>query len=68
VGVGDDEPHPGQPAVLQGAQEPGPERLVLAVADTDAQHLTGPVGSDARGHDDRPGHHLAEGVVTHLQV
>ena len=39
VGVGDDEAHPAQPAGAQRAQEPGPERLVLAVADVDTEDL-----------------------------
>ena len=37
--VGDDQPHPGQAALLQGAQEAAPEHLVLGVADVEAEDL-----------------------------
>ena len=68
MGVGDDEADPGKPPVLQGAQEPGPERLVLAVTDVDPEDLPGALRRDPGGHDDRPGHHLAEGVVADVDV
>jgi hypothetical protein len=57
VGVGDDQLHPGKAAGLQRAQERGPERAVLTVADLKAQHLPVPVGGDASGHDDGLGDH-----------
>ena len=37
--VGDDQPHPGQAALLQRGQEAAPEHLVLAVADVEAEDL-----------------------------
>jgi hypothetical protein len=49
VGVGDDQPHPTQPAGLQRPQESGPERLVLGVADVDAEHLAAAFGGDDDG-------------------
>ena len=63
MGVGDHEADPGEPPVLQRAQEAGPEGLVLAVTDVEAEDLTGALGADPGGHDDRPGDDLAEGVV-----
>jgi hypothetical protein len=53
VGVGDDQLHPVQAAGLQRAQERGPERAVLAVADVEAEYLSAPVGRHAGGHHDR---------------
>ena len=44
VGVGDHQLRPGQAAGLQRAQERGPERAVLGVADIEAEDLTAPVG------------------------
>lgn len=63
MGVGDDEADPGEPPVLQGAQEPGPKRLVLAVSDVDPEDLPGALGADPGGNHDRSGDDLAEGVV-----
>ena len=37
--VGDDQLHPGQAALLEAEQEAAPERLVLAVADVEAEDL-----------------------------
>ena len=47
MGVGDDQLHPGQAAGLERAQERGPERPVLAVADIETQHFA---SSIARSH------------------
>ena len=52
VGIGDDQLHPAQPAGLEGAQERGPERAVLAVADGEARDLAPAVGADSGGDDD----------------
>jgi hypothetical protein len=55
VGVGDDELDPGQAAGLQGAQEPRPERPVLAVPDVHPEYLAVPVVAHADGdHDGLP--------------
>ena len=59
VGVGDDQLHPAQAAGLQRAQERGPERPVLGVADVEAEDLTAAVGGDAGGDHHRLGHHPA---------
>ena len=56
VGVGDDQLHPAQPAGLERAQERGPERAVLAVADGEPEHLAPAVSPDAGGDHDRLGH------------
>ena len=72
VGIGDNQLHPTQPAGLERAQERGPERPVLGVADIEAQHLTPPVGGDTGGDHHRLGHHppvypgLAVGGVEEL--
>ena len=58
VGVGDDQLHPGQAAGLQRAQERGPERPVLAVADVHAQDLTAAVSGHSDGDDDGLGTRL----------
>ena len=68
MGVGDHQAHPAQAPVAQRAQEPGPERLVLAVADVDAEDLPVAVGGDPRRDHDRPRHDLAEGVVADVDV
>ena len=60
AGIGDDEPHRAQPAGAQAAQEPGPERLVLAVADVDTEDLPVAASGDPRGHHDGAGHDLTE--------
>jgi hypothetical protein len=50
--VADHELHPSQATALQAGEEARPERLVLAVADVDAQDLSGAVRGDAsRDHD-----------------
>jgi len=54
VGVGHDELYTAQPAAGERAQELGPERLGLAVADRHAQHLVAAIGVDANG--DNHGH------------
>jgi hypothetical protein len=59
VGVGDDQLHALEPTGLQAAQELGPERPVLAVADGEAQHLTAAVTTHPGGHDHRLGDHPA---------
>ena len=61
VGVGDDQLHAGQAAGLEGAQERGPERAVLAVPDVDAEDLAVAVGADA----DRDDHGLGDDLVVH---
>ena len=57
VGVGNDELHPTEAAGLQRAEEPGPEGLVLAVADVEAEDLAAPVGGNTERDDDCLGHH-----------
>ena len=56
--IGDDQLGAGQPAGLQRAQERGPERAVLAVADGEAEHLPvavgGHPGGDHHGLGDHP--------------
>jgi hypothetical protein len=52
VGVGDDQLHPGQAAGLQAAEERGPERAVLTVADLEPQDLPVPVRGHPGGNDD----------------
>jgi len=37
--VGDDQLHPGQAALFEAEQEAAPKRLVLAVADVEAEDL-----------------------------
>jgi hypothetical protein len=59
---------PGQPAGLERAQERGPERLVLAVADVDTQDLAAALSGDAGGDHDSAGDDLAEGVVADVDV
>ena len=61
VGIGDHEFHPAQAAGGQAAQEPGPERAVLAVPDIHAQNLAVPVGA----HSDRDDHGLGHHLVIH---
>ena len=56
MGVGDDQLHPVQAAGLQRAQERGPERAVLGVADVEAEDLTPPVGADPGGDHHGLGH------------
>ena len=59
--VGDDQPDPGQAALLQPGQERPPEHLVLAVADVQAEDLAAPVGGDAGGDHDGLGGDLPSG-------
>jgi hypothetical protein len=56
VGVGDDQLHPTQPAGFQRAQERGPERAVLAVANGEPEDLPPAIGADAGGDHDRLRH------------
>jgi hypothetical protein len=55
VRVGDDQLHAVQAAGLQRAQEPGPERAVLAVTDVEAEDLAAPIGAHPGGHHHRLG-------------
>jgi len=57
VGIGDDQLYPAEPTRLQRAQERGPERAVLAVADGEPEDLAPAVGPDTGGDHDRLGHH-----------
>ena len=57
VGVGDDQLHPTQAAGFEAAQERGPERAVLAVADGEPEDLAPAVGAHAGGDHDGLGHH-----------
>ena len=67
--VGDDQPHPGQAALLRRGQEAAPEHLVLAVADVEAEDLPGAVGGDPGGDHDGHRHDLADVLaVAHVQV
>ena len=66
---------PPRPRAFSDAQERGPERPVLGVADVEPEHLTAPVGGDAGGDHHRLGHHppvhpgLAVGrVEEHVRV
>ena len=59
---------PPSPRARSAAQEAGPERLVLAVADVDAEDLALPAGGDPGGDDHGAGHDLAEGVVADVDV
>ena len=49
--VGDDQLRAGQAAGAQAAEEAGPERAVLAVADVEPEHLPVPVSGHAGRHD-----------------
>ena len=52
VGVGDHEAHPGEPATAQRAEELGPERLFLRIANREPEDFAVAVGSDpGRDHD-----------------
>ena len=66
VGIADDEPHAGQTARPEAAQEGRPERAVLAVADGQAQDLPVAGPTHPGGDDDRLGHH--PGPVVGLDV
>ena len=75
VGIGDDQLGPAQAAGLQRAQERGPKRAVLAVADVEPEDFTATVGGDAGGDHDRLGDHPAVdpglavgGVEEHIGV
>ena len=50
---------PAEATGLQRAQERGPKRPVLRIADLEAEHLTPPVGGDAGGDHHRLGDHPA---------
>jgi len=51
--VGDDQPDPGQAALLAGAQEPAPEHLDLRIPDVETEHLPPAGGGHPGGDDDR---------------
>ena len=68
VGVGDHQAHTGQPAAAQRAQELGPERLLLRVADGDTEDLPVAAGGDPGGDHDRAGHDLMEVGVAGFDV
>jgi hypothetical protein len=51
VGVGDDQLDPAQTTGFEAAQERGPERTILGVADGEPQHLAPAVSADSGGHD-----------------
>lgn len=57
VGVGDHQLDPVQAAGLERAQERGPERSVLTVADVEPQDFPVAVGTDRGGDHDRLGDH-----------
>ena len=52
----------------QRPQKPGPERLVLAVADVDTEDLPIATGGDPGGHHDRTGHDLTERVIADMDI
>ena len=68
MGVADHQLHPCQPPLPEVPQEGGPERLVLAVAHLDPQHLALAIGSDAHRHDHGPGDHLLAGLIPAVEV
>ena len=68
MGVGDHEAHTAQATGSQRAQEPGPERLVFAVADVDAEHLTVAASGDPGSDHNRSGHDLTQSVVADVDV
>jgi hypothetical protein len=49
VSIGDDQLHPAQTSRLQAAEERGPERAVLRVADGESEHFAPAIGPDAGG-------------------
>jgi hypothetical protein len=57
VGVADDQLHPAESAGLQRAQERGPERTILRIADVEAEYLAAAVGGHPGGDHHRLGHH-----------
>jgi hypothetical protein len=59
VGIGDHQSHPAQAAGLQAAQEPGPERTVLAVTHIHPEDFAVPVSP----HPDRHDHGLGDDLV-----
>jgi hypothetical protein len=61
------QPHSAESALAQRAQEAAPEHFVFAVADIDAEDLTGAVCGDPGGHDDGHRAHL-RGRVPHVQI
>ena len=66
VGVGDHQAHPAEAPVLEAAEERGPEHLVFAVTDVDAEHLAVAVDRHRGGDDHRPRHDPV--LVTSLDV
>ena len=72
--VGDDQPHPAQTALFQGAQESAPKHLVFGVADIDAEYLAAAGRRDPGRHDDghrgdlaRPADVQVSGIEEHIR-
>ena len=75
VGIAGDQLHPGQATGLQRAQERGPKRPVLRIADLEPEQFTAPVSSHTSGDHHRLGDHPAVdpglavgGVEEHIGV
>ena len=64
--IGDRQPHAGQAALLEAAEELDPEAAGLDLADVQADHLAQPGLMHGIGHHQRLGHHPA--VVADLDV
>lgn len=65
--VGEDELDLAGAAGLQGAQELGPEHLILAVAHVETEHLTSTVVGDTERDDDRLGHDPVGDLALNVQ-
>src|SRR5215211_7801088 len=61
--VRDHQAHPTQSTSLEGAQEPAPDHIVLAVTDVHTEHLAGALSGDAGGHHYGHRGHLRGGVA-----
>ena len=66
--VGDHQPDPGQAPSTQVGQKRPPERLLLAVADGQAEDLPTSGGGDPGRHHHGLGYHLPEADLAHVQV
>lgn len=66
VGVGDDELHALETALVEVARELGPERLVLRVAQVDTEDFSTAVAAQSGGDHDRFGHDMA--VLSDMDV
>ena len=68
--IADDQLHPAQATLLETEQEAAPERLVLAVADVEAEDLPGAVDGDPGG--DHDGHRddlaVLAGLVVDMEI